>query len=36
VVKENKLKYQNSLFPEMQGAYFWKVKIIKLTVNKLE
>jgi hypothetical protein len=22
VVKENKLKYQNSLFPEMQGAYF--------------
>jgi len=22
VVKENKLKYQNSLFPQMQGAYF--------------
>jgi len=22
VVKENKLEYQNSLFPEMQGAYF--------------
>ena len=22
VIKENKLKYQNSLFPEMEGAYF--------------
>lgn len=22
IIKENKLKYQNSLFPEMQGAYF--------------
>ena len=22
IVKENKLKYQNSLFPELQGAYF--------------
>lgn len=24
IVKENKLKYQNTLFPEMQGAYFSK------------
>jgi len=22
IIKENRLKYQNSLFPEMQGAYF--------------
>lgn len=22
IIKENKMKYQNSLFPEMQGAYF--------------
>jgi len=24
VIRENKLKYQNSLFPELQGAYFWE------------
>ncbi len=22
IIKENKLKYQNSLFPEIEGAYF--------------
>jgi len=22
IVKENKIKYQNSLFPELEGAYF--------------
>lgn len=31
IVKENKIKYQNSLFPELEGAYFWKQRTWVLT-----
>jgi hypothetical protein len=27
IVKDSKMEYQNSLFPEMEGAYFWKLKM---------
>jgi hypothetical protein len=32
---KQKLEYQNSLFPQMKGAYFWISKIQYLIINYL-
>ena len=36
VIEEQEHKYQNTLFPEMKGAYFWKIKITLFCMKKLQ
>ena len=36
IVKEKKLQHQNLLFPEIEGAYFWNLKMHRLNIKDLQ
>ncbi len=36
IIKENNTRYKNSLFPEMQRAYFYKIKRRYMSISQVK